>query len=127
MAVKGEWLSTSLGRVKTGQVAAVAMTKGTILNGTGSNKGGSTTVWNMGVLSHDVALGEDTYTFPDGSIVLVQIASGVTANDRLISDTTATGKARTATSTEYSFGIALETAATADDWIQVKLKKEIVP
>lgn len=125
MATKGEFLSTTLGREKTGQVAAAALTKGTITNASGTNKGSTATVWAAGVISHDVALGDNTYVFPEGSVVLVQAASAITAGNRVVADGTATGKARPATTGEMAIGIALDAATALDDWIRIRLQNTI--
>jgi hypothetical protein len=125
MSTKGEWLSTTLGRESTGQVAVAAMTKGTITNAGGTDKGSTATVWAAGVVSHDVEIGDPVYVFPLGSVVLVQAASAITAGNRVVADGTATGKARPATTGEMAIGIALDTVTTLDDWLLIRLQNTI--
>jgi predicted RecA/RadA family phage recombinase len=128
METKAEWIAGNILDIKTGAVADVTMTKGTILDYTGANKGSAATRHSIGVLSHDVAVGDYTYTFPEGSIVLVQAADdSIAVGDQLIPDDTETGKATTGAVGDSSFGIALDESNTADDWIRVKLQKDIVP
>jgi predicted RecA/RadA family phage recombinase len=126
--VKGEYLVGNIEGVPTGQVAAAAMTKGTILDYLGTTTGSAAVYHSIGVLSHDVALGESTYTFDEGSIVLVQAADGsISAGDRLIPDGTEVGKATTAAAGNKTLGIALDASSAKDDWIRVKLINDAVP
>lgn len=118
--LKGEFISTAIGEAFTGQQAAAALTKGTITNYDGDNKGTAALDFPAGVVSHDVSTGDDVYVFPLQSVVLVQAADGsVSAGDSLIPDT---GKATSASTGDFAFGIAVEASSAADDWILVHLK-----
>lgn len=124
--LKGEFISTAVGKAFTGQQATAAMTKGTITNYAGDDEGSAALDYPAGVVSHDVAIGDDVYVFPLQSVVLVQAADGdISGGDSLIPDGTATGKATTATTGDFAFGIAVGDSGAADDWILVYLKNHV--